>query len=187
MKIDQTGKPMMSDAEIDAITEIVCGGIWKTIRDIRQIRTVLEWGAGNSTRKFSEMAAVKSWVAVEHNGHYIEYLAKKVDPNIVTLIWVQDDADYIDCVKRNIEHYDLILIDGRDDKREACLDAAMKIIHKNGVVLLHDSSRYEYKDWIAKYPYQQKLTEGEVPDPAHPGFFMHRGLTAFFKTPQKLW
>jgi len=164
---------MMSDADIAAIDAVI-----ERYTSLK----VLEWGAGNSTTYFSEEHVnVRHWTAVEHNGHYVDYLVPRVDSERVALIWAQDDAGYIDCVKKNVGHYDLILIDGRDDKREACLAAAMELIAEDGVVLLHDSGRFEYSEWIEQYPHRQKLTEGEVPDQLHPGFFMHRGLTAFYK------
>lgn len=171
MKIDETGKPMMSDADILAIDNVM--------RKLPANTRCLEWGSGNSTIYFPmRHDDIGKWVSIEHNGHYIDYLSPKVDKNLVTLIWVQDDADYVDCVKKNIGHYDFILIDGISEQREKCLEEAYNILAPGGVILLHDAQRREYKDFISKYPNRKILSEGEIPDGE---FFIHQGLTAFYK------
>ena len=160
---------MMSDADIDAIEDII-----QTLKPA----TVLEWGSGNSTSFFSKAECVRRWVAVEHNGNYVRHLSAHVDPEKVTLIWAPEDEWYVDCVKLNVGQFDLILVDGIDAKRGDCLEAAFDLLRPGGIVLLHDSSRREYAPFIAKYADRRKLTEGEVPQ--GDGFFAHRGLTAFY-------
>lgn len=174
MKIDETGKPMMSEADIKAV---LC--VLEKIE--RQAAIVaLEWGSGNSTIQFSKGAHVASWVSVEHNGHYIQYLADKVNSMKVTLVYVPENEYYVDCVKQNAGHYNFILIDGISEQRGKCLEAAYDMLAPGGVVLLHDWNRKEYADFIknTKFPHREVLTEGEIPDGK---FTVHRGIMLFQK------
>lgn len=164
MKLKVEGiAPMMSDKEIGIIDIL--------IKEIKP-ESCLEWGSGNSTFYFSRHPSIKSWLAIEHNGHYVEYLAGKTKPN-TNVIWA-DKEWYIDVVKLNGRKYDFILIDGQE--REACLRVAHDLIKPNGIILLHDSGRIEYQDFIKLYK-PRKLTDGEMP--LKEGGFAHRGLTAF--------
>lgn len=166
---------MMSYADIECIEKIIMD------RSIEPhgLR-VLEWGAGNSTIHFpkcdSHIPGIEQWISVEHNGHYVDYLQDKIAEN-VTLIWVQDGADYVDCVKKNIAKYDIILIDGKEGSREYCLEAAMNMVKPDGIILLHDAYRREYAEFVKKYPNRKELTPGEIPDGE---YFIHRGLMAFY-------
>lgn len=156
-----TNKPMMSDKEIKIIDGL--------LRE-HQPASCLEWGSGASTVHFSRHSVIKSWLAIEHNGHYVSYLSDKISPK-VNVIWV-DKEWYIDCVKLG-KKYDFILIDG--EQRELCLKTAFEILKPGGIILLHDSGRFEYQSFINKYPHKI-LSEGEIPDK---GGFAHRGLTLF--------
>lgn len=158
-----TGKPMMADEEIGIIDSLI---------ETLQPQSCLEWGSGNSTLHFSQHDCIKSWLSIEHNGHYIEYLRDKTSPN-TSVIWA-DKEWYIDSVKLNGRKYDLILIDG--NTREGCLNVAHDIIKLDGVILLHDSGRADYQSFIQLYK-PQKLTDGEVA--VKEGGFAHRGLTMF--------
>lgn len=155
--------PMMSEKEIGTIDYLI---------EKFKPRTVLEWGSGNSTLYFSRHDCIKSWLSIEHNGHYVEYLQGKTN-NKTTVIWA-DKEWYIDAVKLNGRKYDMILVDGKD--REACLNVAHDLVTDRGFILLHDSGRKEYEDFIKLYK-SVKLTDGEIP--VKEGGFAHRGLHIF--------
>ena len=166
----------MSDEDIACLTHII---------EEREPHRVLEWGSGNSTAYFSDilyplLGYEGKWVSIEDNGHYVDYLQDKISHDFVTVFWVQDRADYVDCVKKHLKKYDLIIIDGISELREACMEAAMGMIADDGLILLHDSQRKEYVEWVRKYPNHVVLTKGELPD--GPDNFIHRGFTAFYPT-----
>lgn len=157
-----TKEPMMSKAEI-----VIVDNLLKELKPTY----CLEWGSGGSTLYYSRLA--KHWLSVEHNGNYVKALAPDL-PSNVTLIWAPEDEWYEDCVKHS-RIFDFILIDGLH--RERCLEIALDIISDNGIILLHDSGRAEYQDFIKKNK-GEKLIDGEEP---YQGYFKHRGLTLFVK------
>ncbi len=165
MKIADSGYPMMAEHEVEYI---------KSFINSNGVKTVLEWGSGNSTIWFpNECPEVVKWVAIEHNGHYVEYLKEKVKKEVVELRWLQDDKDlYINGADG--EKFDLILVDG--EFREECLAKAFSLLNPQGRVLLHDSGRKEYEKWYMKYK-PTILYQGEIP--VKDGGYAHRGLAIF--------
>lgn len=170
LRLDPDGKPMMSDAEISIVEAL--------LKKLPEDARVLEWGSGNSTPFFAKQLDPKKslWLSVEHNGNYIKELSHK-SPFNVHFVWAPEDDFYVDCVKLNRNSFDLVIVDGMDKWRERCVAEAFDMLTPDGVILLHDSGRPEYRKWIQKYPHEQ-LIEGEVPVE---GGFAHRGLVLFRK------
>lgn len=174
MRIDTTGKPMMSDKEIGIIEGIIV---------YNDLRNCFEYGSGNSTLYFPKLDSIEMWYSVEHNGHYANYLRDKIGSN--TLIsFIQDDTEaYIRAflsAKKQLDSIDLVLIDGIE--RMECLKFVLKHCDKNTIVLLHDSARQESVE-ILKYCMDngyivQHLSEGEKLQPN--GFYAHRGLARIY-------
>lgn len=135
----------------------------------------LEWGSGNSTTYFPRHECIQSWLAIEHNGHYLDYIQDKCPDNVQT-IWVLPGSSYADAVQRSNRRFDLIFIDGLD--RQKCLQNAMQIVSKGGIILLHDAGRVEFDEVIEEYN-GERLTEGEIP--VSQGGYAHRGLAVFRK------
>lgn len=154
------GKPMMSDQEIKIVEQYARGHC-------------LEWGSGWSTTYFPKGKDVDSWLAVEHNGNWIKKI-KDDCPDNVQIVWILEGESYADCVQLSNRKFDFILIDGLN--REKCLQNARKILSKDGVILLHDAGRSEYRDFIKRNG-GVHLSEGEIPDK---GGFAHRGLARFY-------
>lgn len=153
-------KPMMSDKEIAIIDNLLLGK-----------RHCLEWGAGGSTITFPKRHKGVMWLAVEHNGNWVKKISPELADN-ANIIWVPEDEWYVDCVKHS-RLFDFILIDGLH--RERCLEIARDIVSKDGVILLHDSGREEYQEFINKNN-GEKLCDGEI---LEGDYFAHRGLTLF--------
>jgi len=165
--IDESGYPMMSEKEVKIINELI---------DKHRPRRCLEWGSGNSTIYFpNSHVCIKSWLAIEHNGHYVKYLRDKTTYK-VDLIWIDNlnNPSYVDCVKYNNYRYDFILIDG--DQREECLKVALDIIKHGGIILMHDTGRESYQEFIKNYKHKT-LINGEI---ITGNGFAHRGLTQFY-------
>lgn len=150
----------------------------KTIDSLLQLykpKHCLEWGSGNSTIYFPKKHKfIKSWLSIEENGNYLDYLRDKCAKSVQT-IWILPSDSYPDCVQRSNRKFDFIFIDGYD--RDKCLDNSFGILADDGVILLHDSGRIESQRMIQKYG-GTKLTDGEEP---YQGFYKHRGLHMFVK------
>lgn len=159
MQIEEM-KPMMSDAEIRILHKYLSNK-----------KHCLEWGSGGSTIFFPKLHSRLNWLAVEHNGNWVKDIQPHL-PNNANVVWVPENEWYVDCVKHS-RIFDFILIDGLH--RERCLEIAVNIISDDGVILLHDSGRQEYQDFIKKYK-GEKLIDGEEP---YRGYYKHRGLHIF--------
>lgn len=165
MKIDTSGFPMMSKREVEYIRGLI---------DDNSFNRCLEWGGGNSTLYFPFMCpSITRWDSIEHNGHYIKYFQGKLSPS-VAMFWVPENEWYVDCVRHQGKIYDFILVDGLF--REQCLELAFDLIKKGGAIVLHDSGRREYQNFIRKYSHK-KIFDGEIEDGN--GFYVHRGITIF--------
>lgn len=165
MVIKISDKPMMSDEEIRIIDDIIFN---------RQPKNCLEWGSGISTVYFpGEHPSIKLWLAVEHNGHYLNHIRYMCPPNVQTL-WVLPGSSYADVVQRSNREFDFIFIDGLD--RIKCLENALRIVSKKGIILLHDAGRKEFSGVIDKYK-GKMLSKGEIK--VDDGGYAHRGLAMF--------
>lgn len=160
-------KPMMSDAEIQIVDDLI---------DKHQPKLCLEWGSGASTCYFPKHKSIKKWTAIEHDGNILDLLHDKLPDNVETM-WILEGSSYADCVQRTHVRYDFILIDGLD--RQKCLENALEIVSQDGIILLHDAGRIDYLDFIEKHK-GEIISEGEKP--VSQGGFAHRGL-ALFRSP----
>ena len=130
-----------------------------------------EYGAGFSTLYFSKL--VKSWDAYEHNELWFDIVKTSMGKNTkIHLIPKEQKENYVK-LKRV---YDFILVDGL--YRKECLCEAVKHIKPNGIVLLHDACRLEYKDWVNDFA-NETIIEGEIVDPNDNNYFLHRGLRIY--------
>lgn len=169
VRATQDGYPMMANYEVEYIRSFII---------LNGVRTVLEWGSGNSTIWFPKHCPkLVKWVSIEHNGHYVEYLKNKVASN-VELRYIQDSKEkYINGA--NGEKYDLILVDG--EYRKECVEKGFTLLndHPTCRVLLHDSGRKEYEAWYTKY---KPFIAYQGQTPTKDGGYAHRGLAVFNKT-----
>ena len=111
-------------------------------------RSMLEWGAGGSTKAFSGL--VDHYYSIEHNEDWANKVRADVPPN-VTLIhqppeWPQekpfcsDEGQYESYVRAStkfeVDTFDAILIDGR--ARIECLRQSLHHSNKGGLIFFHD-------------------------------------------------
>ena len=165
----------MSEMRINTDTPFMAQKEYEYIRDVintHRLKKVLEWGGGASTLWFPQNCEVKSWLSIEHNKLYYDYLKPKINEK-VDLRLLQDKNDYI-----NIDgEFDFILIDGI--YRQECLQRAFKVLSNNpqARIILHDSGRKAYFDWYKDYPHKIIFDgEGWLGDG-----WDHRGLAEFKK------
>ena len=117
----------------------------------------LEWGAGGSTLYFPRNHEfIELWLSLEHDKEWYEKLKSKVPTN-VELVLAKNVEEYI-LYPVHKGKFNFIFVDGK--WRLLCMYVASKILDENGVCLLHDSSRPQYRPAINFFPYCKKLTEG---------------------------
>ncbi len=160
--------PMMSEHEVEILDKLF---------ESRKPEVCLEWGSGGSTIYFpNKHKFIRQWISIEHNGHYVKAIKDNVDQKRTTVLWAHMHH-YIDLVKHQARRYDFILVDGKN--RAKCLAVAADLVKEDGVVILHDSGRNEYRGMIADFPGKlEKLCDGQ--QARSDGGYAHRGLTKFW-------
>lgn len=106
---------------------------------------LFEFGSGSSTSFFAER--VKQVISIEHNKEWYE-IVYKTKPNNVELILTDSDSvdDYLNYFNNLNDKLDMVIVDGLH--RNDCLINAFEKLSENGVVVLDDSERPEYKKGI---------------------------------------
>ncbi|MFZ2639490.1 MAG: glycosyltransferase [Verrucomicrobiia bacterium] len=117
-------------------------------------RNVVEWGPGLSTALIKAVCPDAKIVTIESQGRFYERAMK-------------EHGSYARVVLANIRQYgpsdyscwpiihmpgvkfDLVFVDGR--QRVSCLITAMKVLSREGVVMLHDATRREYQHGLALF------------------------------------
>ncbi len=123
---------------------------------LRDDMTYFEWGAGQSTILFSQF--VKKCISVEDSKQWAEQVQRALVTDNVKII-VESNLDNDDYINRYIEAIhrvqvpcQLVLVDGME--RVRCAYAAHeKLVHSNGILLVHDWDRTEYH--VIKSDYEE--------------------------------
>jgi len=158
----ETKKPFMQDCEIEAFEKVLLGLNEKYL-------DILEWGSGYSTVYFSEFLVDNDidykWDSLEIDVRWYIEIVKlgleytKIDIHLFDeeILRIDDRRclrrfqmnEYVKFPSRLEKKFDLIFIDG--SKRVRCLKEATKLLNPDGVVLLHDAQRPEYKEGMDLY------------------------------------
>ena len=107
---------------------------------------LFEFGSGYSTVFYA--ARVASVVSVEYDEVWYQAVSARMSHN-TTIIFRKNDTDgkYCRVIVGMGEHYDVVIIDGRD--RVNCLKQSVPVLSQRGVILLDDSQRERYREGIA--------------------------------------
>jgi predicted O-methyltransferase YrrM len=119
-------------------------------------KRILEWGPGESTELMMKLCPDAEIISIEHNKVWFEKwkhlgcvnLKEAPESDRNNPLWERycwPEGLDID----NKGKFDLIFVDGRE--RVRCLKNSKAFISKDGVVILHDSERNEYKPGIELY------------------------------------
>ena len=103
---------------------------------------IFEFGSGNSTLFFADK--VKKVVSIEHNKDWYQ-MVRKTKPSNVELVQTETDSikDYLQYFLNLNDKLDIVIVDGLH--RNECLINACDNLLSNGVIILDDSERTEYK------------------------------------------
>lgn len=103
---------------------------------------VFEFGSGNSTLFYARK--VNTVVTVEHSLEWYEKLRIKVPGNVqLHYKKLVENGEYSRCAAYSKMKFDIILVDGED--RNYCITNSLSALKENGVIILDDSERFEYK------------------------------------------
>jgi len=139
---------------------------------------VFEFGSGNSTYFYANYAGAV--VSVEHDKEWfdkIEKSAAKPDNSELIFCELVRDGDYCRMPLKLNKKFDIVIVDGRD--RVNCCKQSVEAITANGVVVLDDSERDEYKegvDFLLSEGFKHLLFSG-----ISPGLFYRKSTSVFYK------
>jgi hypothetical protein len=143
---------------------------------IKKQHAVFEFGSGNSTLFYAKYAGVV--VSVEHNKEwYDKIISEKPENSEMIYCDLAYGGDYCHVPVKLGEKFDLIIIDGRD--RVNCCKTAPGALAENGVIILDNSERENYKpgiDFLVKSGYKHLYFSGIVP-----GLFYRVTTSIFYK------
>lgn len=142
---EHSAKKMASiDAKGNAIPWLTYPTIDLLSNRIHEKMRVFEYGCGNSTLWWA--IHVRDVYSVEHNLEWFDKI-KKTIPKNVNLKYIRLDygGNYCNAIS---EHglFDIIVIDGRD--RVNCLKISIKSLAEDGILILDNSDREEYKEGV---------------------------------------
>jgi hypothetical protein len=107
--------------------------------------SLFEYGSGFSTAFYSKL--VNTVTSLEHSKEWFDLVIKQLPENANLIFTEEDiDGDYCRSIHKQNRKFDVIIVDGKD--RVNCLIQSLNALSHNGVVLLDDSSRSEYKEGI---------------------------------------
>lgn len=108
-------------------------------------QTVFEYGCGGSTKWFAERVAYIT--AVEHDKYWKEFIEKNILQNMKLIYQPLDnEASYSKSIQQTVSKFDIIIVDGKE--RELCVKNCINNLSENGIILLDDSFRNDYKESI---------------------------------------
>ena len=109
--------------------------------------SVFEFGSGSSTIFYS--SRVNKIISVEHNKSWYEKIKKDLPENTQLLFYeFHPDGEYCKSIKSQNEMFDIIIVDGMD--RVNAIINSFEALTENGVLILDDSERIEYKTGVEK-------------------------------------
>jgi tRNA A58 N-methylase Trm61 len=138
---------------------------------------VFEYGSGNSTLWYSKK--VNSVSSVEDDKQWFEKVQNNMPDNVMiyheNLVYGGTYCHFSNILNKE---FDLIIIDGRD--RVNCMKNTLTSLKKNGIIVLDDSEREQYKEGIEFLVANQfkRIDFWGI----SPGLFYKKCTTVFYKT-----
>lgn len=137
---------------------------------------VFEYGSGSSTLYFSKL--VERVISVEHAKFWYEKIKNNSPENVKLFYYpVSEENSYVNCIHEQGVKFNIVLIDAV--RRVECLTNCIKSLEDNGVIILDDSERVEYKpgtDFLLKNGFKRLDFWG-----ISPGYLYHKSTSVFYK------
>jgi len=131
--------PYMCDNDIN---------VFNNILKKKKPKTCLEFGGGGSSVYFPKKHNfIEKWFVVEDDYYWFNFVKKRACSKVK--LFSECPLEY---------KYDLIFIDGGN--RGDNMKKAKNLLNENGICVLHDSGRKEYKEFFKVFKHNKKLTDG---------------------------
>jgi hypothetical protein len=112
---------------------------------LTQDLNLFEFGSGYSTYFYANR--VRTVTSVEYDEKWLHIIESQVPDNVKLIFQEKDrDGDYCRTIGATGDHYDVVLVDGRD--RVHCVKQSISALSAKGVILLDDSHRDKYQEAI---------------------------------------
>lgn len=148
----------------------------KLIENTRKLK-ILEFGSGSSTLFFSKGG--HKILSIEHDLNWFNKMISQTESfpeTTIKMIELHYGGEYSN---PNVhEYFDIILVDGRD--RVNCVYNSLKKLNANGIMILDDSERPEYRpavDFLCESGFKQIAFWGMAP-----GIHNNKSTTIFYRT-----
>ncbi len=138
---------------------------------------IFEFGAGHSSIWYSNK--VNNVYSVEHDKNWFEIIRNSNINNLnVYYQNLEYDGKYCRYIETINKKFDLIIVDGRD--RVNCIKQSVKYLKPNGVIILDDSEREQYKEGVLNLLNSnfKKIDFWGIA----PGIFFKKCTSIFYKT-----
>ncbi|SRR5260221_819247 len=140
-------------------------------------QTVFEFGSGNSTYYYAKHAG--KVVSVEHDKDWFDKIIRSKPENAEMIFCeLERDGSYCRTPINLKRKFDIIIVDGRD--RVNCCIQAIDALSDDGIIVLDDSERKQYKegiDFLVKNGFKHLSFSG-----ISPGLFYNKSTSVFYKT-----
>ena len=137
---------------------------------------MMEFGSGYSTLFYSKK--LKHVHAVEHDEPWFKEMSGQMPKNVsLSHVKLDTNGDYASFAKTTGIKFEIIVVDGRD--RVNCIKQSIDSLSSNGVLVLDDSERDEYKEGIA-FLKSKNYRSIEFWGIA-PGIFFRKCTTVFYR------
>lgn len=150
---------------MEVYTPVKTASSWNSYRNtllkvltVFQPLSVLEYGPGESTRIMQKWPSVTLIDTIEHDIAW----ADKIKPELNHKVKLVNTYNhyYYPYVQGRVDKYDLIFVDGIE--RPNCLALAQFRVQRDGMVVLHDAERQEYKEAIERWPFKFFQDDGHT-------------------------
>lgn len=165
MTLHNTDWPWITDPAIDFLEEY-----------LKPDMHILEFGCGSSTVYFSKKC--NNVISIEHQSHYYEEAKNKCGNNVALHLLQLPYYSYCNLLKDN--HFDLVLVDGRNRKR--CVWESMRIVKPGGYIMLDNSER-EYYSQVFEFLKDWECTNGKQVEPNRTEFCYGNFTTSWRRKP----
>ncbi len=136
----KTGAPV--DKENNPLPWVTYGFIDFIKPRLNTNHSLLEFGSVNSTLFFANM--IQSVHSLEHDKSWFDFISNTASKNAQIEYIEYNNSNYV--FPQFTTKYDLILVDGRD--RVSCIKKSIDLLNNDGVIILDDSEREEYKEGV---------------------------------------
>lgn len=123
-----------------------------------QPKYCFEFGPGVSTDIIQNSPSVIHLTSVEHDPVWYERRRKAFNDNVT--LHLETNIDDYATYRGEHQPYDLVFVDGTN--RQRCIREARNLVSPDGIIVIHDADREEYKEAIGEYKFVYFTDDGNT-------------------------